>query len=99
MERDNKFGLYRKSLDNSPDEFSILDTGRLRDNSSPLSRRREKFLQSVRGIERSRQIIEESRRRNELRQQGSGFGTDNYVSYSSSRNEKGERVIRKEERY
>jgi hypothetical protein len=99
MERDNKFGLYRKSLDNSPDEFSILDTGRLRDNSSPLSRRREKFLQSVRGIERSRQIIEESRRRNELRQQGSGFGTDNFVSYSSSRNEKGERVIRKEEHY
>lgn len=71
----------------------------MRNTSSPLSRRREKFIQLVRGIERSRQVVEESRRRNELRQQGGGFGTDNYVAYSVGRNEKGERVIKKEERY
>jgi hypothetical protein len=99
-ERDNNFAVYRKSLnDDSPDGFVILNTSQPQDASSQIWQRREKFLQSVRGIENSRRIVEESRRRNELRQQGGSFGIDNYVAYSSSRNEKGERIVRKEENY
>lgn len=99
-EKNNSFAVYRKSLnDDSPDGFVILDTNQPQDASSQIWQRREKFLQSVRGIENSRKIVEESRRRNELRQQGGGFGVENYVAYSSSRNGKGERVIRKEENY
>jgi hypothetical protein len=99
-ERDNNFAVYRKSLDDgSLDGFVVLDTNQPQDASSQIWQRREKFLQSVRGIENSRKVVEESRKRNELRQQGGSFGIENYVAYSSSINERGERVLRKEENY
>jgi len=100
MERDNNFAVYRKSLnDNSPDELAMLNTNQPQDASSQTWQRREKFLQSSRNIENSRKVVENSRRRNELRQQGGGFGVDNYVAYSSVKNERGERTIKKEEHY
>lgn len=97
MERDNKFAIYQKALtQDSSDEFSVLNTNRQFDNSSQIWRRREEYVQSVRNIERSQRIVEESVRRNELHEDNrDDLGIGSYVYYSSDKNEEGKRIIRK----
>jgi len=99
-ERDGKFAIYRKAVaEDSPDEFSVLDTAKKRDNSSQVWQRREEFLRSVRNIENSKRIVKESSLRNELRNQtdsqGDKFGKKDYVAYSAGNDEEGNRIIKK----
>lgn len=97
MEQNSSFGLYWKNLDiNSPDEFTILDTGnKSRDTSSLIEIRRMECLQSGRKIEESTRRVEESTRRLEhplLEQPEVNFGSRDYVYFNIQKNEGGEWV-------
>lgn len=94
MEKDGKFGLYRKSLDgSSPDEFSVLNISQMQNAfPSQIAEKREKFLQSVKEIEESRKRVEESRQRikNDHPQLGSNLGDEGQVSHLFRKNERGQ---------
>jgi len=93
MEKNGKFGFYQKNLGNSDDKFFVLDISNLSQNtSSPIQRRREEFLQSVREVEKSRRDCEESRRECEKQRRllDTNFEGEEFISFNFRRNEQGE---------
>jgi hypothetical protein len=102
IEQDGEFGLYRKNLiANSPDEFLITLEGW----SSP---EKEEFTSAARACEESRQKIEIERKQIEMirkknNQENKGLESnilgENCISITFQKNEKGERLITKEESY
>lgn len=93
MEKNGKFGFYQKSLGNSDDKFFVLDVSNLSQNaSSPVQRRRNEFVQSVREVEKSRRDCEESRRECERQRHllDTNFEGEDFIAFNFKRNEKGE---------
>jgi len=103
LKKDDKFGLYRKSINNnSPDEFVVLDTNSfLRNNSSPNWQRREQFIQSVREVEKSRADCEKLQKDTEKQRQllDNNFEGEDYIAFNFRKNERGEWVSEKENHY
>jgi len=102
MEKGGKFGFYQKSLSNSDDKFFVMDVNNLSQNtSSPIQRRREEFLQSVREVERSRRDCEESRKECERQRHllDTNFEGEDFIAFNFKRNEKGEWVGEKQDHY
>jgi len=102
MEQGGKFGLYRKNLmANSPDEFTTVLEGQ-------ESLEREEFASAAQSCEEARQKTEMARKKIELirqknNQENKGLESnvlgENCISITLQKNEKGERLITKEEHY
>lgn len=102
MEKNDKFGFYQKSLGNSDDKFFVLEVSNLSQNaSSPIQRRREEFIQSVREVEKSRRDCEESRKECERQRRllDTNFEGEDFIAFNFKRNEKGEWVGEKQDHY
>lgn len=99
MERDGKFGFYRKSMGDSNDEFTVITGSATRNPFSLAERKRDQVLRSIRQDQENRKRFEKDEQRFTREKQGQQAysGNENYVSAIFRNDENGKLIVEKAE--